>query len=352
MTSEKLEQRRLSFPRVEKNLAGLNANFDGAIINANYLNGLDESEFRSGLDALSQTFEAIYTGMAGNPKAWAMKDADDVKGFAKNMNFLLMSAHVGAIKSGMLEIDGAAFASALKAAKVTKPEIYFDIFESAGFAAFGLNKKIESSEVITVDFPDNPYLLTAMKALADAVCTFSDANPNRGNGYFEMVDSRVFEKFPAVEPKDTMEYVLTKLHPDSREVAAMLYDYIKPLAKCQIKGGVGWYWTPTFTLKSTKKVIMSLKLDLVSHDVKLNLANIGKYTDVLADFPAKLIAEIKENGWGCGNCNSKCEGGFAFELDGVAYKKCRCGSFSFALPTRDDARLLVDLLKKEVETVQ
>ncbi len=94
---------------------------------------------------------------------------------------------------------------------------------------------------------------------------------------------------------------------------------------------------------------MSLKLTPDSYDVKLNLANIGKYTELLSDFPKTLIKEIENSGWGCNNCSSKCEGGFAFELDGTPYKKCRCGSFVFISPGKSDSELLLGLLKKELE---
>ena len=93
---------------------------------------------------------------------------------------------------------------------------------------------------------------------------------------------------------------------------------------------------------------MSLKLTLDSHDVKLNLANLGKYTALLDGFPDKMTNEIKNGGWGCGDCNPKCESAFAFDLDGASYRKCRCGSFVFAEPDKKDTGLLLRLLEKEL----
>ena len=346
---EHIEKRRLETTHAEKILLGLNTNFENIIVHENYLHGLEKEDFCSGLNALARTFHALYTGMINEPQTYAMKNADDVKGFVKNMNFLFLLAQKGVLNNGFFKIDGNVFASALKEAKVTKPEMYFQILETVGFITAGLGKKIETSENITAEFPDNKYIFTALKVMADTIGMFSGINPNRGNNYFNLLDYRVLEKYPAVAPKDTLEYILSKLKNENRDVAEMLYELIKPFAKCDIKGDIGWYWTPTFTLKSTKKVIMSLKLTLDSHDVKLNLANIGKYTELLDGFPAKMIKEVTDGGWGCGNCNSKCESAFAFDFNGVAYRKCRCGSFVFTEPNKNDTELLLGLLKKELE---
>ena len=349
MIPEKLEQRRLSTSRVQRNLLGLTENIEGLSVNQNYLFGLEVEEFSSGMKALAQSFKSMYIGMINEPNAYAIKNDSDTKGLVKIMNFLFLLAQKGILNNGLLEIAGIEFALALKDAKVTKPEIYFRIFESLGFITSGLSHKIETSDMITVEFPDNHYLLTVIKAMADAVGMFSKITPNRINVYFELLDYRVLENYPATEPKLSMEYILSRLKNESREVAEKFDSFLKPFAKCKIKGGIGWYMTPTFTSKSTKKVIMSLKLDFESHDVKLNLANIDKYTEVLSDFPEKMINEIKYGGWDCSKCNPQCERAFMFILDGVSYRKCHCGSFVFTEPSIADSKLLLELLKKEHE---
>jgi len=335
--------------RAKRNLAGLTTNFDDLDVHRNYLNGLKKEEFRDGMHALARTLKSLYTGMASDPQAYAMKGDDDIKGLAKNTNFLLLLAEKGVMRGGSLEIDGRALAPALKDAKVTKPEIYFRILEPLGFATTGLGKKIETSENITVEFLDHRHLLAVLKAMADAVGMFALSNPNQGNHYFELLDHRVLANHPATEPETTMEHILSKLKTESRDAVAPLYAFIEPLAKCDIKGSLQWYWTPTFTLRSTKKVIMSFKLTLGNHEVKLNLANIGKYTELLDALPARMVDEIKDGGWGCGGCNPKCAGAFAFELGGKPYRKCRGGSFVFVEPSKKDSELLLKLLKKELE---
>ena len=335
--------------RAEKNLTGLTMKFEGMTVHKHYLCELDLDDFTSGMIALAETFKMMYAGMINDPQKYAMKGADDVKGLVKNMNFLLLMARMGVLNNTSLEVDGKKLAPALKEAKVTKPEIYFRIIEPLGFTASGLGKKIAESGKITIDFPDNKFCLTALKAMADAVSVFSTINPNQGNYYFQFLDHRALESHPATEPKNTMEYILSKLKTESQDVVEIFYEFIKPLTKCEIKGDIGWYWTPTFTLKSTKKVILSFKLTLDNHNIKLNLANIGQYTELLDGYPTKITEEMKSSGWGCGNCNSKCVGAFVFDLDGINYKKCRCGSFVFDNPSKDDSELLLGLLKKELE---
>ena len=335
--------------RAQKNLAGLAHDFTGINIHKEYLYGIAEGAFRSGLETLADTFTAIYTGMNSTPQAYAMKNEDDSKGLVKYMHFLLVAAQKGSLCNTALEIDGSALAQALKDAKVTKPEMYFPMLAAWGFTTTGLGKKIESSETIILEYPDNRYLVTALKAMADAVSAFSKINANGGNHYFEMLDARVLENNPATEPKATMEYILAKVNNESRDVVGMFYEYIKPHAKCTIKGSLHWYLTPTFTLKSTKKVIMSFKITLDSHEIKLNLAHLGEYAALLDGFPERLKKEIINNGWNCGQCATKpstCA--FAFDLDGISYRKCRCGSFVFAEPDKNDARLLLGLLEKEL----
>ena len=337
--------------RANKNLLGLTETFEGLSIHKNHLNGLAPDEFASGLNSLAATLKALYTGIANDPQSYAMKDADDLKGHVKNINFLLLLAQKGIIKGDSLEIEGKTFAAALKDAKVTKPERYFQIYEPLGFSFSGLGKKIEASEKIITEFPDNKHLLNALKSMADAVGAFSAINPNQGNIYFELLDPRVLENHPATEPKPTMEYIIPKLNINSGDVIKRFYEYIKPFAKCEIKGSLEWYWTVTFILKSTKKVILSFKLDQESHKIKLNLANIGSYVEHVKELPAKMIDEIKNSGWGCNkeNCNPKCAGGFKFDLNGVSYNKCRGGAFTFNNPDKNESELLLGLLKKEIE---
>jgi len=336
---------------IQKYISGLTENFDDVKIHKKYLYGLEHDEFIAGLYSLDETFKSLYIGMKNEPQKYAMKSADDIKGFAKNTNFLLLLAQNGKLKSGSFEVDGEMFAAALKNAKVTKPEVYFKFIEPLGFTIDGLGKKIETSEKITVEFPDNKNLLIVLKAIADAVGMFSKMDSNNGNIYFQLIEYRVLESYPAIEPELTMEYIISKLKNESRELAKMFYDFIKPLAKCRINGNIIWYWTPTFTLNVAKKVVMSFKIDLENFDIKLNLFNINNYIELLNGFPEKMINEIKDGGWECHNCNPKCNGSYVFTLSGKNYKKCQCSAFIFRNPTKKDSKLLIGLLKKELETL-
>ena len=337
-----------------KNLAGIYNNFDNMTVHANYLYGLSLEEFASGMDELAQMFKSIYTGMINEPQLYAMKNGDDHKDLEKNMNFLMQLAQKGNLNNEFIEVDGKILASALKEAKVTKPETYFKILELLGFMVSGLGKKIDTSDRIIVEYPDHHYLLTALKSMADAIGMFSKSKPHKQSSiHFELLDYRVLNNYPATEPKTTMEYLLSKLKGESGAVTEMLYEFVEPLTTCNIKGGIGHYWTPTFTLKSTKRVIMSLKITLDNHDVKLNLSNLSKYTEILDNFPAKIINEITDNGWGCNGsgCNPNCAGAFSFYLNGKSYNKCRGGSFVFRAPNKNEADLLLKLLKREIEIV-
>lgn len=339
---DSIEKRHKNMTNVKRNLAGLTKSFEGISVHNYYLNGIEKEEFYSGMNALAQVLKAMYTGMIAAPKNFAMKDESDDKGLDKSMNFLFLLAQKGVINNGLLEVDGKTFAPALKNAKVTKPEMYFQIFEPLGFVTTGLGKKIESSEHIAVEFSGNHYLIIALKAMADAVGTFS----SESNSYFAWLDHRVLISHPAKAPGQTTEYIMSKIPKESRDVVKKFTEFIEPFAECKIKGALGWYITSTFTLLSTKKVIMSIKYNQESHSVKLNLANIGKYSELVNSLPEKLKDQIKNRGSDYGNCK-KC-GGIAFALDGKSYLKCCETSFIFDRPDINDSELLLGLLKQEL----
>ena len=338
-----------------KNLIGLTKNFEGMVVHEKYLYGLTPEEFTSGMIALGEMFHTIYAGMINEPQLYAMKSSDDSKGLAKTMNFLFLLAQTGAISNASLEVEGKMLAPILKEARVTKSEMYFRIFEPMGFEIVGLEKKIAESENIIINFPDNKYLLSVLKAMVNDVGAFSKIQPNDVNSYLALLDHRVLENYPAVKPKLTIEYALTKAKCETSERVEAFYHFIKPLAKYAIKGDPLLYgWTATFTLKSTKKVIMSLRFSLESYTVKLNLANLGRYTELINRFPEKLIKEIKDGGWAsrCESiCNPNCGKPYEFELDGVSHSKCIGGSFVFDNPDAHDSELLFGLLKRELEYV-
>lgn len=344
MIYERLEQRRMSFACTKRNLAGLTKHFEDIIVHENYLHGVAKEDFYSGMDALAQTFRKLYTEMISDPQNYAMKDDNDSKGLSNNMNFLFQLAQTGTLNDKILEVEGKLLALTLKEAKVTKAERYFHILESLGFVTTGLGAKIETSEMISVEYPDNNYLLAVLKAMTDAICMFSSAKPHQiSSNYFELLDYRLLENYPATEPTLTFEYLMSKIKGESRDIATMFYEFIMPLTKCQVKGDFRHYWTITFTLKTTKKVIMSLRVNLESHDVKLNLFNLGKYTKFLIDFPTKMLHEIKHGGWETDNDDA-----FVFELGGKTYKKDPDGSFVFTKPNKSESMLLIELLKKEL----
>lgn len=90
---------------------------------------------------------------------------------------------------------------------------------------------------------------------------------------------------------------------------------------------------------------MSLMIVQDNLSVKLNLYHIGKYIDKVPPF---ITETLKNSGWECGHCNGKCAGGFAFELDGRSYNKCRCGSFLFNNTSSDAVPYCKALLENEL----
>jgi hypothetical protein len=337
---------------IESNIKGLIEDYSMIKIHKKYLYGLEENDFKSGFGDLVKTFKTLYSSMRENPIIYAMKDEDDVKGFVKNMNFLLLLAHKSFINNNFtLSVKGNELALALKDAKITKPEIYFDIIHKIGFTTIGLSKKLSDSEDIIVEFPDNNRLIVALKAMADSICGFSTINSNQGSTYFKNLDYRVLENETPTEPKLTMEYIIYSLKDNRKEVVSILNSFISKYAKHSIKGDTYYNWTATYTYLANKKVIISIKSSVENCSIKLNLHHLGQYVDYLHEIPEKMVEEIKTNGWDCGSCNEKCEGGIKFEIDGATYKKCRCGSFVFNNPTVDTVKYGIKLLEMEMSYI-
>lgn len=343
--------------RAERNIACLTKDFSNISVDESYLQGLSKEDFISGMNGLSQIFMAMYVGMNKTPSQYAMKNNDDVKGLVKNMNFVFLMAKIGVLNRHLeLEIDGRSFASALKESRVTKPEIYFNVFEQLGFIATGLSNKIETSDIIKIEYPDNRFVLPALKAMTKGInearsnvsSIAQGIYVNQGNEHFEFLDPRVIQKYPS-DMSLTIDYLLDNMDDDRRYLLMEVYELLKDHTKIKLEGSNHHNWKGTFSLKANKRVLVTFHYRWDHFDVKLNLANLGDYVEETSSFPKTMIDEMINGGWECGVCNPNCAKPFEFTLGGVHYKKCHCGSFIFSNPDKASSKMLLGLLKRELE---
>ncbi len=113
--------------------------------------------------------------------------------------------------------------------------------------------------------------------------------------------------------------------------------------KCDIKEAKSGY-TASYTLN--KKALINFVHRKTGMKIRIYAKNVAKYQDFLDTLPKKMKADIKKSS-DCKSCNSKCEEGYNFILDGGQYKKCKYTAFFLPL-SEENNPYIMELIKKEI----
>lgn len=329
------------------------------------LRGLEVDEFQSGYCELLSIVRMIYSDIVADPKGFDMplkqitdpdaKNADYTQSHASFLrvpHLLFLIGCYGELQPDMtLIIPGDKLLSGAKELKVTKIQALLNKLADYGFETDGMSKTLRTEDTICVGFPQNRYLIPALKSMSEAMAAINKNDLKKAKNFFYMMDYRILEHDKPKAPKLTVDYIYHALDEDKRRVARIFNDFIKKYAKPSIRmGGFSRNdWSCVYNLNTDKKVIMSLSIEQENLSVKLNLAHIGQYADDLKQYPEEIRTAIKKSGWDCGHCRSTCAGPFSFVYENVAYNKCRCGSFVFDHINEDTAGYCIELLKKEIQ---
>lgn len=86
--------------------------------------------------------------------------------------------------------------------------------------------------------------------------------------------------------------------------------------------------------------------------IRVYAGNIGKYAEILSDFPDNMKKDIIKSG-DCKklnglNCSPTCAGGYSFPMDGIVYKKCKNMAFFHSLEEKKFATIR-KLVKSEID---
>jgi hypothetical protein len=249
-----------------------------------------------------------------------------------------------------LHIDCGKLLAAAKELKITSIPALLSKLIDYGFTIEGLKKSVKETDIINVSYPDNRYLITALKAMSEAMLTLNKGDLKKNKNYFYMLHSGLLENEKVKNPKLTLEHLSRTLDGNKQGIASALDTAIADKSKKTVKMG-GFMrndWGCVYTGNVGKKVLMSLNTVQDKLDAKLNLQNIGKYIDAVDGYPDNIRETIKTSGWECGHCHGTCPGPFSFTMDGKEYNKCRCGAFLFQNITSDEVPYCVDMLKKEL----
>jgi len=190
--------------------------------------------------------------------------------------------------------------------------------------------------------------------MSDALLEMNKGDFKKPKYLFWIMHPGILENEIVKEPKLTVDAVFHAIDPINREYASALHMFALNTTRHIVRSGSNGgglcnnLWTCTYTGVKNKKVLFGLHVNQGNFYVKLNLYNIGRYMHLMAELPEKMQVAICVDGWGCGGCNSRCGGGFVFEMDGERYDKCRCGSFIFKDLTAEDIAGCKKLLEAEL----
>lgn len=330
-----------------------------------FLHGLEEDEFQSGFCELLSTVRSIYSDIASDPKEFDMllrentvpnaKNADYIQSnasFLRVPNLLLLIGYYGELQPDMsVIIAGNKLSSGAKVLKITKLQALMNKLTDYGFEAEGISKTLQDDDVISIGFPQNRFLMPALKSMSEAMAAINNNDLRKAKDLFYMMNYRILENEKPKAPKLTVDYLYHALDEEKRRVAEIFNDFIAQYAKPAVRmGGFSRNdWSCVYTLQANKKVILSLNVEQENLSVKLNLANINRYADSLKQYPEEIREAIKTSGWDCGHCHDSCAGPFSFTYEGRAYSKCRCGSFVFDHINKDKVQYCIELLEKEIQ---
>ena len=331
-----------------------------------FLYGLDMEQFTNGFTALAALMRQLFSEIARDPASFGMtlKEITDTNAktsyytgsgasLLRVPNLLYILGAKSELQADMsLVIDGGVLADTAKQLKITGLPLLLSKLRECGFDVSDFGKAPKAADRISVSYIDNRYLTVALKAMAEALYELSKGDlRNSNNDYFYMMHGGLLENETVKEPKLTVDFIYHVLDPIRRSHAEALHKTVENATKQNIrKSLMRNNWTNTYTNTKNKKVLMSLLIEQDELSVKLNLQNITMYAPLIKELPEKMQNVIFNGGWDCGrdNCNPRCSGGFAFEIDGKAYDKCHCGSFVFNRLTDEDVAYCQKLLEQEL----
>jgi len=330
-----------------------------------YLRGLEENEFHSGFCELLSTVRMIYSDIVSDPKDFDMllkrnsvpdaKNTDYTQSHASFLrvpNLLFLIGYLGELQLDLtVTVHGKLLLSGAKELKITKVQSLLKKLMDYGFEADGISKTLHPDDVISIGFPQNRFLMPALKSMSEAMAAINKNDLRKAKDLFYMMNYLILENDKPKAPKLTVDYIYHALDEDKKKIAKTSNDFIVKYARPTVRmGGFSRNdWSCVYNLNTSKKVIMSLNIVQENLSVKLNLANINRYADSLNQYPEKIREAIKASGWECGRCRGNCAGPFSFDLEGRTYNKCRCGSFVFDNINENMVRYCIELLEKEIQ---
>ena len=333
-------------------------------INSSFLYGIEKGQFQEGFIALLRLVRCLYADIAKDPSGFGMLLKENVIYDAKNVEYthsnasfirvphlLLILGIKGTLQADLsLILDGSSLLTTAKELKITGLQLLLIKLCEYGFKMDGFGKVVKDSDRVYISYPSNPYLLVALKAMAEATLLLNKGDFTKSKNYFYMLHNGLLENETVKAPKLTEESIYHALDSEGRKIAAELHKTLAMLSKPTVRMG-GFMrndWSCVYTGNKSKKVIMSLQICQDKLSAKLNLQHIGEYIGKIMHYPENIRETIGSSGWECLHCRESCAGGFAFEMENKRYIKCRCGAFVFENLSAHELPYCKELLNNEL----
>ena len=335
-------------------------------VHPSFMRGLEPDEFYDGFTALHGLMRGLLSDIIQEPETFGMLLKECVEDDPKNPDYtnsnasfirvpnllLVLGVNSALTPDGVMQIEGQALSAAAKELKITNTPFLLGKLRDYGFVIEGLGKTVKPNDMITLTYPDCPSLTAALKAMAEALLAVNKGDIKKSKNFFYMLNSKLLANDKGKAPKLEIDDMLRTIEGEQRAAVRRLHDFAAQAAKPVIKMG-GFMrndWSCVYTANKSNRVLMTIHVNQDKVSAKLNLQHIGGYIDRLRGYSGGVLETIRSSGWDCGHCSEGCSGGFAFELDGQSYNKCRCGSFLFDRVAADTVTVYEEMLQMELES--
>ena len=320
-------------------------------------------ELKSGYKELRDIFMHCYEDILNDPAGMLLPtyDMNEYGYFSKEARasredsykyakLFYVLGYSGELKqNGELCISSDKLKEQCKALKITNFGAFLNILGNYGIVAEGLvNGKVKSNTDITVSYPDNKNVITALYIL-----TVKSYNTNRFIDFCRL-NYKLFESdWSTIEYGNGVDAVSDLFHLEQDRTAARLI-HEELLKRNYCFNFQNWNEGPQiryYKKESDRNRNTNASFWLTSMDTELKLyfriANMDKVLEYIKNCPDSVISNFLVSDNGCANrVAGTCVSGISYQLDGNTIWRCGCCNPNFqVVPTPHDYLYYIDAVE-------
>lgn len=325
-------------------------------------------ELKSGYKELHEIFMHCYEDILNDPAGMLLPiyDMNEYGYFSKEARasreesykyakiFYVVGYSGELMQNGELCISSDKLKEQCKALKITNFGAFLNILGNYGIVAEGLvNGKVKSNTDITVSYPDNKNVITALYILA-----VKSYNTNRFMDFCRL-NYKLFESdWSTIEYGNGVDAVSDFFHSEQDRTAARLI-HEELLKRNYCFNFQNWNEGPQiryYKKESDRNRNTNASFWLTSMDTELKLyfriANMDKVLEYIKKCPDSVIRNFLVSDNGCANrIAGTCVSGISYQLHGNTIWRCGCCNPNFqAVPTPHDYLYYIDAVEMAGKT--